>query len=267
MISIDGHKITPTIFPDKTSQVWKLDEKVLDAIRRQTENVEICWDFENEAELVHCLQLACIVRKENPNASFSLYMPYLPYARQDKDISNDETFALLPFLSLLVYVFPKIKVFDPHSRDMLDYVYGSDCTIEQPEEEINYAIEETDATMICYPDKGAAQRYPFLSRMPCVTMDKVRDQSTGEITGMVCDKPETVLYQNVLIVDDMCDGGRTFREAAKILYAAGANDVNLYVSHGIFSHPEGVGILYQEGISKVFTKDGVAYDKPQAVFL
>ncbi len=38
-----------------------------------------------------------------------------------------------------------------------------------------------------------------------------------------------------VIVDDICDGGRTFIELAKTLKEGGAQRVVLYVTHGIFS--------------------------------
>jgi ribose-phosphate pyrophosphokinase len=42
--------------------------------------------------------------------------------------------------------------------------------------------------------------------------------------------------EECLIVDDICDGGRTFLEIAKILKARGASSIELYVTHGIFSN-------------------------------
>ena len=38
-----------------------------------------------------------------------------------------------------------------------------------------------------------------------------------------------------MIVDDTCDGGRTFIELAKVLRARNAGKIELYVTHGIFS--------------------------------
>jgi ribose-phosphate pyrophosphokinase len=112
--------------------------------------------------------------------------------------------------------------------------------------------------MICYPDKGAVSKYSEIYAFGLGTPiygEKVRDQSTGNITS----------YQlignlkgrtNVLIVDDICDGGATFKLLAKDLLAAGATEVNLFVSHGIFSR--GLRTLQESGIKRIFTKDGEA---------
>ncbi len=67
-----------------------------------------------------------------------------------------------------------------------------------------------------------------------IRADKSRNMATGQIT-------ETVVYADDLtgkacvIVDDLCDGGRTFIELAKVLRAKGAAKIALVVTHGIFS--------------------------------
>ena len=57
MIKLNGHIITPTIFPDKTSQVWKLEQDWF----FPTNNV-ITWEFENEAEFMQLAQLNDLVQ-------------------------------------------------------------------------------------------------------------------------------------------------------------------------------------------------------------
>jgi ribose-phosphate pyrophosphokinase len=41
--------------------------------------------------------------------------------------------------------------------------------------------------------------------------------------------------KTVLIIDDICDGGKTFLELGKKLKELGAKSVLLHVTHGIFS--------------------------------
>lgn len=248
------HAVSPTIFPDKTSQVWHLPEWVVDNIKNE-KIIHIEWDFDEEVEVMHLLQLLTLVRHHNENAEVHLEMPYMPYARQDKEISNDATFALHTFLGLLVLAVDRVIVFDPHSEDLLKYYFGANYTAVKPTFAIQKALDTSNTEVICWPDAGASKRYGGFEHYRSVQMNKIRDQSTGEITGMRMDGG--VEDCRVMIIDDLCDGGRTFCEAAKILYARGARDVNLYVSHGIFSHPEGVGILHKNGISRVYVKDGI----------
>ena len=254
MISVNDVKVVPTIFPDQTSQVWKLDP-----VKYFHQAVTIEWDFESESELMHVLQLVTLIRHNVPDAHLILKLSYLPYARQDKDISNETTFALHTFFGLMAMAFDHITVFDPHSTHLLDQYFGESYTVIEPELEILQAMNGCEGCYpdtICYPDKGASTRYPFLNAMDSVHMEKTRIQSTGEITGV--ELHGEVKDKRVLIVDDLCDGGRTFIEAAKVLYAAGALEVHLYVSHGIFS--AGLWPLHQGGIMKIYTRKGFISD-------
>jgi len=61
----------------------------------------------------------------------------------------------------------------------------------------------------------------------------------------------------VLIIDDICDGGRTFIEITKLLLQAGVESVSLHVSHGLFS--QGIDVLKEAGIKTVYTAKGKVY--------
>lgn len=269
MISINGYEVKPTIFPDWTSQVWKLPEDIIEYIKTSHE-VEVKWVFESESELFSVMQLGHLITSMiSCDIVFSpvkvcLYVPYLPYGRQDKEISNDSTFGQNTFLIIANEFFDVIKTFDAHSTSLLNWEFGINHVINlYPEDAINVAYAESDCDIICFPDKGASERYASLDDDPQVIMGKVRDQSTGEITGLeivaILDNPGDLNGLKVLIVDDICDGGKTFIEAAKLLYKHGVKEVHLYVSHGIFS--KGLDILHEAGIIKVFTKDGLKSEK------
>src|SRR5689334_7783330 len=108
MIKLNGNEITPTIFPDGTSQVWKLYPKPKNLV-----NV-VEWKFENEAEFLHLAQLKHLI--DSFGGKCFLEISYLPYARQDKETSNETTFALNPFSDLLNSLnFEGVSIFDPHS--------------------------------------------------------------------------------------------------------------------------------------------------------
>jgi ribose-phosphate pyrophosphokinase len=106
------------------------------------------------------------------------------------------------------------------------------------------------------PDAGATKKVldvarSFTNKFDVVRADKVRNTSTGQITS-------TKIYGEVLgkccvILDDICDGGRTFTELATVLKRKGAAKVILYVTHGIFS--KGTQILLDSGIDLVYTNN------------
>ena len=106
------HIVIPSIFPDKTSQVWQLPKELLEA------NVfEIEWKFDSESEFMHLAQLKYLIDASGDGTNqTNLIISYLPYARQDKLVSNDTTFALATFAYLLNKLyFDSVYVDDPHS--------------------------------------------------------------------------------------------------------------------------------------------------------
>lgn len=220
MITLNGKEVLPTRFPDRTTQVWKLDN-----IYGVSRNV-VTWWFEQEAELIHLAQLERLL----PNNG-ALYIPYLPYARQDKKANNQSTFALTvlaQFLNTMNWQY--IYVFDPHSDEasnLIEYM----MTIPPDLSFVN------DYKTVIFPDAGAAKRYKlavlaagFDGRI--IVGSKVRDQSTGHITSYEVDREP---MGQCVVIDDLCDGGATFNILAKSL-GIGRDRLTLYVSHGIFSN-------------------------------
>lgn len=243
MILLNGIEVKPTIFSDKTSQVWKLEMP-------NQSFCEIEWRFESESELMHLAQLRALV--DLHFSEVSLCMPYLPYARQDKEISNDSTFALRIFAELINEMnFHKVSCFDPHS-DVADALFNN-FDAHYPTFQVGETYEFCSAQAICFPDAGASKKYSkfFSGYYPTISAEKTRDQSTGTIVDY---KLIGKVPRNVLIVDDICDGGTTFILLAKGLKENGAFNIDLFVSHGIFS--KGTEILRAAGISRIFTKDG-----------
>lgn len=240
-LAIYSHIIDVTMFPDNTSQVWRLPETAY------PEGVWVTWKFEHEGEFMHLAQLKDLL--DHLKVSPVLDLPYLPYGRQDKEISCYTTFALRTFAKLLNALnFQQVIIQDPHSKVALDLINNSIpcyCNIKTYYNMLN-------ANLVCYPDAGAEFKYAKIYDYPYIVGNKARDQATGHITqyelvGKCEDK-------NVLIIDDICDGGGTFTLLADELKKAGARNIYLFVTHGIFS--KGTKHLFNAGISRIFTQEG-----------
>ena len=248
MIYVNGQALAVTQFPDKTSQVWHLPSGPIDP---SCNFVHVKWEYSSEAEIMHLAQLKALL--DSLNIKSALRIMYLPYARQDKEVSNDATFALRPFASILNSLnFQEVILVDPHSEIALELINSSRAVY--PADEIKKVVELTSSELFCYPDKGARTKYSKVYTQTFIYGEKVRDQSTGFITSYeLVGDPKG---KRILIIDDICDGGATFILLAKELLSAGAVEVNLFVSHGIFS--KGLKPIFESGIKRVFTKDGEA---------
>lgn len=245
MIKLNNAPINVTKFPDNTSQVWKVTSF------SKTYNI-ICWYFESENEIILLAQLKALLDSKGLKVN-SLYIDYLPYARQDKDISNDSTFALIPFANILNSLnFKSIEILDPHSKRALELIKNSSASYFHFTIQNVLKIEQPD--VICFPDAGACSKYSgklVYTQYLHITGSKVREQSTGHITNYTVDGD--VVGKNVVIVDDICDGGATFVILTKKLIELGANRISLLVTHGLFT--KGKDILYKAGISAIYSKD------------
>ena len=265
---IDNHThfLTPTIFPDGTSQTWKLPEEIL-----KSNNVKITWNFENEAELIHL----CSLRKLIKPQFIHLHIPYLPYARQDKPISNTSTFNLETFGDILnVFNFHLITSIDVHNPKYTAKLIPNFHNMEVLNIIDNLRVM-VKPDILLFPDSGAEDRYRNF-RSPKIIGQKIRNQLTGElsddyrfnyddpnindiggyynITEKIkdCLKPGT----KILIIDDICDGGRTFINLVTALKKFESNlEFSLFVTHGIFS--KGRTVLFESGIKTVYTTNSL----------
>lgn len=254
MISLNGKKVDVTIFPDKTSQVWKLD---LDLSKMN--HAWIKWDFEHEGELMHVLQLNHLLKSYE--LEVGLEMPYLPYARQDKPVSNHTTFALRTFAQVINNAnFTDVKVLDPHNGYLSGKIFKNFRL--EPITHLPVDMRDVKASHICFPDKGAVARFQRYSihGVGILYAEKVRNQETGEITGLKILPYHYGAYEqgqpmdSVVILDDICDGGMTFIKLAEQLKVEGFKEIHLYVTHGLFT--KGLQVLRDAGISRIFTHRG-----------
>ena len=179
----------------------------------------------------------------------NLYISYLMAARMDRAIDGGP-FSLRCVTNLINSMgFERVRVFCPHSPVSLELLNNSDADEMKEATFYDRAIlrflgegEEartSDEFSIVSPDKGAAARMQgslfgkWYKNAPRVVLDKVRNVSTGRITGL--EHCEGEVRPTCIILDDLCDGGATFCAAADVLRSKGAEHVHLAVCHGIFS--------------------------------
>lgn len=171
---------------------------------------------------------------------------YLPYARQDRVCSPGEAHSLKMICEFLKGLnVSMIRIWDVHNED---------ATFELMEDTycMNFEVQDIFARykilnsydlydlVLCAPDKGAYSRVDKvvkrLDLMTPVYLEKDRNPHTGQITNLYFPPHNrSVDGFDVMVVDDICDGGATFLMAADVLKAQGAKSVILYVTHGIFS--------------------------------
>ena len=249
MITINGYQIKPTIFPDGTSQIWKLPEELFRA-----ELTQFVWNFEHEREIIDLCSAVLLLQTPFPK---TLHMPYLPYARQDKGISNESTFNLEVLAGIINQLdFDKVTAVDAHNPKACRTMFYNFENI--PVTNIHQQVLSVfQPDTIAFPDLGALDRYGGSFHGDTMIFDKKRDQATGNIVGHKISGGSYDQPFRVLIVDDLCDGGATFISVAKAIHEEinPSTEVGLYITHGIFSR--GREHLLNNGISKIFTTNSL----------
>jgi len=218
----------------------------------------------SSADVMTLLLLTDALRRSGCKA-ISLLMPYLPYARQDRVCADGEALSLRVMCDLInAQRYEQVEIWDAHSDVALALL---DRVVHVTSAQIlRFARDWKKSTLLSNPilvapDAGALKKVNAAAaalRCTYIRADKTRDAIDGSITG-------TVVYANhmeaadLLIVDDICDGGRTFIELAKELRKLTTGRVMLYVTHGIFSK----GTTVFDGlIDEVFTANSFVDDLP-----
>lgn len=223
----------------------------------------------NPSEIIDLIMLKDALKRFCP-APIQLVMPYVPYARQDRVCVAGEAFSIIPFADLIRSLnFDRITIFDPHSS-VTDAALRPDKIVTQ------FDIVTVDTAfnkrmldpgifvkghlqpIICAPDASAAKRIkPIVEYFggPLIVAEKIRDMATGNIlrTEVHCD--DDLKGKDVVMLDDICDGGKTFTEIASVLKAKNAGRVLLYVTHGLFT--KGLYALTKGGVDEIWTTDTV----------
>lgn len=187
------------------------------------------------------------LRRFDPAIKISAFIPYLPYARQDRVCNPGEALSISLFAKLVNAMnLESVVLLDPHSDVSAAAINNS--VVATQETYITYVLVNqllrisTDNLWLVAPDAGAVKKIKALSTnleklglvSGFITATKSRNLQTQEITEVRFD--EDVKGKNLLVVDDICDGGRTFTGLANILRERGCNELSLFVTHGIFSY-------------------------------
>jgi ribose-phosphate pyrophosphokinase len=199
-----------------------------------------------DVELIICANQAL---KNAGVKNVGLYVPYFLGARSDRKFgiggSNYLKQVICPIINSQNFF--TVIVLDPHS-DVLEACLNNyekidnHLLVKQALTLIDNKNDARERVCLVSPDAGAYKKIFDVAKKfdinKVVTATKVRDLKTGkilhtEIPNLPVRLDEDFKY---VIVDDICDGGRTFVELAKaIREQRPAAKIYLAVTHGIFS--------------------------------
>lgn len=212
----------------------------------------------NSDDIMKMLLVTDAMRR-NGQKNINLVIPYVPYARQDRVMVPGEPLSIKVMADLInAQNYASVEIWDPHSDVTPALINNCEVIPQEDIVERNRDIilgGSTKVALVC-PDGGARKKTlkvaAELGLPDIIFADKIRDVATGKITGTSTNIPSVISTNaDLLIVDDICDGGFTFTELAKKLREDGfKGKIKLYVTHGIFSK----GLSVFEGlIDQIYT--------------
>lgn len=209
------------------------------------------------------------IETETVVKGMGLICPYYPSARQDRVATEGDVNMLKVYHAALSAGFEPVMTYDAHSlasETLVDQSFSVANMLALANESSARGLAQGIATG-CYtlvaPDNGALKRVEQVAKRfgnaPVVYGLKHRDPVDGKITSyeIVGD----VKGRACLIIDDICDGGRTFTECSAKLREAGALSVSLFVTHGLFT--KGLDVLLDNGIDFIYTTGSTGFTTPE----
>jgi len=168
----------------------------------------------------------------------NLLLPYFPGARQDRFMVNGEALTVKVYTDLFNQLsFKSVIIFDPHS-DVTPALLNNPIVVE------NYRFIEKviakigSSILLVSPDGGALKKIyklaSYLNKYNVIECSKSRDVNSGKLSAFKV-YADNLEGKDCLIVDDICDGGRTFIGLAQELKSKNCGKLYLAISHGIFS--------------------------------
>jgi ribose-phosphate pyrophosphokinase len=209
-----------------------------------------------DEQIVSVLLLAHTLKREGARHVVAL-LPYLGYARQDRAEPGQSLGAAWAGDLLQAAGVDQVLTIDVHSREAV-------ASFPMPLESLSPAGLFADVLLqrgqndvsVVAPDEGALGRCEAVIRAagirtPLAHLRKQRDAdgvTHGALVGRITPR--------VAIVDDILDTGGTLISACIELRRAGAQEISVFVTHGLFT-----GQRWRElpalGVQRIYTTDSI----------
>ena len=189
------------------------------------------------ADDLFCLMQVADVLKRQEMIIDHLFIGYLMSMRCDRLFDINRPFSLKMVADIINGIGAlQVGIVEPHSNVSLLKIknsVGVMATMEFFYREIVKPNENNLDIVAVLPDNGARSRYQP-SSLPFIVCGKERDPETGKLLSFTVDAGETDCKDKDLVVlDDLCDGGGTFVGLAPKLRELEPKSLSLLVTHAI----------------------------------
>lgn len=189
-----------------------------------------------DAQMISLLLLAHTLRKEGA-ARVTALLPYLAYAREDKRKSGESLATAWVGALLRASTVDEVWAVDVHSKHDPE-LFPLPLESLSPAALFGASLKESELTEASFvaPDEGAMAR--------CAAVASAAGKSSQEIVYFQKQRtPEGITHRDrigcvqrrAIVVDDVLDTGETLVSACRRLVSAGAEELYICVTHGLFT--------------------------------
>jgi len=212
----------------------------------------------------HLFQLLLAAHQlSQDGARVTAVVPYLAYARQDKEFLPGEGVTLGVVAHLLRSAgVRRLVTVDIHSAEGLSLFSFPIYSVSAIPTLASFAKDSLGLSevVVISPDFGASKRteaFAALYGAKYIQLSKSRDRKTGDVK--VKEAELDVKGKDVVILDDIVSTGGTVRAAAESVMAQGASRALAICTHGLFVG-DAVQKLQKAGVSKIVGTNTVPGD-------
>lgn len=229
------------------------------------EKIKITTRIKSSDDIMKLLMCTDALKRSGVN-HIELFMPFVPYARQDRQMVKGEPLSIKVFADLIdSQGYKKVTVYDIHSEVAPALI--NNCEALDNHSFVDKVIaNRLEEYLIISPDAGAYKKIFRLCQHlqykgEIIMCNKLRDTTNGVLRSVTVSHDD-LQGKECFIVDDICDGGGSFNLLAEELRKRNSGNINLIVSHGIFS--AGEDELHKH-LNRIYTTD--SFQDIQSTFI
>ena len=188
-----------------------------------------------DSNLLHLLSIVSQARKYS--SKIYAIIPYLGYARQDREFLNGEVVTVSVVGKMLKSVgTKKVIVVDIHSKLALKQLGISAENVSAVSNLANYTKKlRLKDPLVVSPDQGGKERacdFASALKTDFIALKKHRDRKNGKIN--ILTSKVSVKNRDLILVDDMISTGGSIIKAARFLKKQKCRRIYVACTHGLF---------------------------------
>lgn len=242
-------------FPDKESLVTLPPQK--------NEHILFCLSLDYPNNKLIELFLAAKTAQQQGAKRLSLVAPYLSYMRQDKSFHPEEAISQQIIGQWLSELFDDLITVDPHLHRItnLDTVIPNTNNIVLTAAPLlgEFIKSLKKDILLMGPDEESLQWVKQVASI-CDASYAVATKTRNSDSDVKIHLPKMNFQdQHIILIDDVLSTGNTVAQAAIQLYSFGAKQVDVLVTHALFSK-EAMSTLEKSNIKNIYSTDSIPHE-------